>query len=370
MRASVLGIGTELVDGQIINKNAPWISEKLKNFGLQTSLHLVVPDERDLMKQAMEYCASHSDVIFITGGLGPTSDDFTRDVVADWAREPLEFHQPSWDHLSERLTSRGYAVKEIQRQQCYFPQGSTVLFNPEGTANAFALDIGGKKVFVLPGPPREIEAVWNLSIDEWVRTATRDIDQHITRKWDTMGVGESDIAVVIEDILRNVNVEKGYRVHLPYVEVKLSYPKSRAAELEPYVDKITSSLKHCLIARDGDDAASDFAKALAQVPSWGLCDNVSGTFLINRLMPEARQAMADTEWSFSNCEKSEDALLLLELTSLDEHTCEVIFDYDGRVFKDILTSPYKTANMRERRKQYFAELALIFWMKNLKSLLQ
>jgi molybdenum cofactor synthesis domain-containing protein len=369
MKATVLGIGTELVDGQIINKNGPWISAKLKDFGIQTTLHLVVPDERHLMKEAMETCARHSDLIFITGGLGPTSDDFTRDVVADWAGQPLEFHSPSWDHLSERLTSRGYTVKEIQRQQCYFPKNSTVLFNPEGTANAFRLQISNKQVFVLPGPPREIEAVWKLSVNEWLKNATKDIDRHITRKWDTMGVGESDVAVLVEEVLQGVNVEKGYRVHLPYVEVKLSFPESQAQDFEPYVQRITAALKHCLIARDGEDAATQFAKALEKIPSWSLCDQVSGTFLLNRILPENRKAMTQNQWSYSNCEISEQALLQMSLLPQDEHTCEVIFDYDGRIFKDQITSPYKTANMRERRQQYFAELALIFWMKKIKDLL-
>lgn len=366
MKATVLGIGTELVDGQIVNKNAAWISKKLKNHGLQTNLHLVVPDERKLMREGLELCATHGDWIFITGGLGPTSDDFTRDVVAEWAGLPLEFHQPSWDHLSERLTSRGYTVKEIQRQQCFFPRGSEVLKNAQGTANAFTFSMHGKKVFVLPGPPREIESVWDDFIEAWVQAQTVGRDPHITRTWDTLGVGESDIAVIVEEVLKDIPVEKGYRVHLPYVEVKLSYKKSNEGQLQPAIDALTTALQAYTVARDAQDAAELFAAAIKDVSSFSVVDEVTGQFLINRLLPVLRNYMSKNEWSFSKTRTTQArADLHLAVLPYDEHSCEVRFEYKGRVVKDFVSTPYKTMNMKERRHQYFAEMALLFWLKNL-----
>lgn len=366
MKAAILGIGTELTDGQIVNKNAAWISQKLKNLGLSTNVHLVVPDERKLMRQGIEFCAGKCDLLFVTGGLGPTSDDFTREIVTEWAGVPLEFHQPSWDHLSERLTSRGYAVKEIQRQQCYFPQGSKVLFNAQGTANAFYLEAQGKKVFVLPGPPREIEAVWEDSIAEWLQQNTKNLDPFVTRIWDTIGVGESDVAVICEEVLKGVNVEKGYRVHLPYVEAKISYFKSQEKEMAPVVEKLTEALQFCTVARDGQDAAEIFAQILKSVKSICLIDEVTGSFLMNRLMPVLRGFMTDQMWSFSKTRTVKSpADLHLHIFPKDEHSCEVSLEYRGRKVKDVIVGPYRSMNMRERRHQYFAEMALIFWIKNL-----
>lgn len=366
MKATVLGIGTELTEGQIVNKNASWISKKLKHHGLQTTLHLVVPDERSLMRQGLEFCASQGDVIFITGGLGPTSDDFTRDIVAEWVSAPLEFHQPSWDHLSERLTSRGYTVKEIQRQQCFFPRGSEVLVNSQGTANAFTLTAHGKKVFVLPGPPREIEAVWNDFIEVWLTDNTHHLDPYVTRTWDTLGVGESDVAVIAEDVLKNIKVEKGYRVHLPYVEVKLSYFKSEEAQLQPTIEALTEALHFCTITRDEKDVAELFAKTLHGISSLCLVDEVTGQFLMNRLMPVLRKYMTEQSWTFTQTRHTETAAeLRLAILPADEHTAEVRLEHKGKVVKDFLTTPYRTSNMKERRHQMFAELALIFWLRNL-----
>jgi molybdenum cofactor synthesis domain-containing protein len=156
MKAIVLGIGTELVDGQIVNKNAAWISEKLKKIGLTTALHLVVPDDKKLILEALDFCAQYADLMFVTGGLGPTTDDFTREVISTWTNLELKFDEDSWQHIKDRLEPRGYVVKDIQRQQCFYPAGSVVLKNSEGTANAFYLEAKDKKIFVLPGPPREM----------------------------------------------------------------------------------------------------------------------------------------------------------------------------------------------------------------------
>jgi len=368
MKASVLGIGTELVDGQTINRNASWISGKLKDLGLQTNLHLVVPDDKKLMLEGMDYCAAHSDLVFVTGGLGPTTDDFTRDVVAEWCGEKMRFDETSWKHINDRLSSRGYVVRDIQRQQCYFPESATVMPNPDGTANGFTLNAKNKKLFILPGPPREVAAVWNLSVQPWLEKNTAHLDPHISKKWDTLGVGESDVATIVEDILQGVEAEKGYRVHLPYVEVKLSFYRSEQEKFQPYVDKITEGLKHCLVTTDGADVAQAFAAKLNNIASLSLIDSVTGQFLMNRLMPVMRDFMTEKSFVFTNHAVTGRGVLHLEVLFRDIHSCELIFEYKGRRFSDLVSSPYTSTNMKERRMQYFAEQALIFWLRHMQNL--
>ncbi len=365
MKASVLGIGTELTDGQIVNKNASWISGKLKEYGLLTNTHIVVPDERTLILDAIEFCANKSDIIFVTGGLGPTSDDFTRDIISEWTAKKLEFHQESWDHLSERLTSRGYTVKEIQKQQCYFPQTAQVLKNSQGTANGFQMQHQGKMLFVLPGPPREIEAIWNDFVNTWLKQNTTNLDPFITRKFDTIGVGESDVAIIVEDILKGIPVEKGYRVHLPYVEVKVSFHKSEAEKHSSVVEKLAEALKYCTVTRDGEDVAVELCRKLQTFAGFHISDQVSGAFLSNRLMPHLRNLMSDKYWTISNQPSLLPQDVEFDLISIDEHSCEVGLKIKQRKLKTVITAPYKTTNMRERRLQYFAEMALVFWAKNL-----
>lgn len=365
MKATILGIGTELVDGQVLNKNATWISEKLKNLGLTTALHLVVPDERKLITEALDFCAAHGDLLFVTGGLGPTTDDFTREVISTWTGLPLKFDEGSWQHIKERLEPRGYIVTEVQRQQCFYPEGATVLKNIQGTANAFFLEWRGKKIFILPGPPREIAAIWEDSIAEWLTKNTLHIDPYITRSWDTLGVGESDVATIAEEVLKDIPVEKGYRVHLPYVEVKISFFKSEEKKFTPYIEKITQALSHCLIARDQQDVAQLFSQALQNYSSVSIQDNITGSSLINRLMPVMKDFITTKSWSFSNTALDEEAQLQLSLSARDENSCVISIKKGQQKFTDILETPYKSLSRKERRPQYFAEMAMIFWLKHL-----
>lgn len=368
MNTAILGIGTELTDGQIVNKNAAWLSSHLKEYGVLTTHHLVVPDDRRLIRDALDFCAGKCDVLFVTGGLGPTSDDFTRDLISEWSELPLEWHEASWQHVNTRLTSRGYTVKEIQRQQCYFPRGSRVLFNSQGTANAFYLEAKGKKVFVLPGPPREIEAVWDSDIEAWLVDNTSDLDPRITRSWDTMGVGESDIATIVEDVLKGVEVEKGYRVHLPYVEAKMSFLASEEDKFAPYVEKVTEALKFCLVTRDGENVGEVLSDELSEVLSVSIQDEVTGSFLLTRIVPTLRDVLNDSAWNFSNIAVYEDdSEVVLRLLPVDEHSVRVEFARGQQIHWDVISSPYKTANMAERRLQYFAEMALVLWTKWLRN---
>lgn len=365
MIATVLGIGTELVDGQIVNKNAAWISEKLKSLGLTTKLHLVVPDERKLISEALDFCAQNSDLMFVTGGLGPTTDDFTRELIAEWTGLALEWDENSWQHIKERLEPRGYVVKDIQRQQCYFPKGSRIIKNVEGTANAFYVEAKGKKIFILPGPPREIEAVWKSDIAAWLEKSVEGMDPYITRHWDTIGMGESDVATLVEQALANVNIEKGYRVHLPYVEVKLSFFKSQEEKMRIHVEKVTEALRGITITRDQQDVPLMLSLALKPFNSVSLQDSATGQFLINRMLPVMRDFMTEKSWSFSSHSIDQDAQVRLMLEPKDEHTCWVSIERGNKRFTDIIEAPYKAMPMRERRAQYFAEMAMIFWLRHL-----
>src|SRR5437868_7342703 len=262
MQASIVTVGSELTSGQIINKNAAWISKNLQAFGVSTATQVVIPDDRQLILQALQFAAEHCDTLFVTGGLGPTTDDFTREVIAEWSGQPLELHDPSWLLIQERLGSRRIEIRETQRQQCLYPHGALVIVNKEGTANAFQMKVGNIDVFVLPGPPKEIEAVWQNGLGEFLRTKAQDIDKFLTYSWDTLGLGESDVSFITENCLNSVEIEKGYRVHMPYVEVKLSFFESRKAALMPYVQKVEEALKPLTVSRNGEDVAELLARQL------------------------------------------------------------------------------------------------------------
>ena len=223
VKISILNIGTELTSGQITNTNASWISKKLNEFGLKTNSQVTVPDDHFTITEYFKQLSQTSDLIFITGGLGPTSDDFTRITISKSLSLELVWSPIAWDWITKRLTERQIDIKENQKQQCFFPDGSYILSNANGTAFGFAVNSLGKKVFCLPGPPREISAIWDDHVDPWLKKSQSNLVPWQTDIWEILGIPESEIANQIENNLKNCPLEIGYRVHHPYVDFKLSY---------------------------------------------------------------------------------------------------------------------------------------------------
>jgi len=362
--ASILGVGSELTSGQITNKNASWISQKLKESGLQTSVHLVVPDDKKLIVEGLDFCAIHSDLIFVTGGLGPTSDDFTRDLVAEWSGLPLQFDDKSWKHVVDRLTTRGFVVHDFQKQQCFFPKGSRVLTNNQGTANGFYFKNKGKDVFVLPGPPREIETLWKDEIQSWLNDFTKDHDKYLTISWDTLGRGESDIARITEEILKGTEVEIGYRVHLPYVEVKVSFFESERQKNSAAISKLEQALAPFTVLRNGEDAAVLLGADLQKYSRTEIHDEVTRGFLIHRLQPALKDLWKENKINFlsiKNPALTDENTLSLSLTKIDELTAKAQWKLGSTIHEELIQARYTTENMKERRTQFWAEKALLFW---------
>ncbi len=376
MKASILAIGTEITTGQIVNKNASTVSSKLKTFGVDVTFHLTVPDNRQLIMDALHFAENQSELLFVTGGLGPTSDDFTRDLISQWSGLKMLFDEGSWNHVQSRLSSRGFSVREMQRQQCFFPETSQILTNASGTANAFCFSLqrptGKKMVFVLPGPPREIESVWKDHIQSLLTTLTADIKKHTTKSWDTLGMGESDVAAIVENTLNNFSnknlIEIGYRVHLPYVEVKTTYALDNQLLVLPFLESLNTALAAITITKDFIDLAHVVSAALKDL-DFTFYDYVTCGFLHQRLQPYLKN---HSSWSWKQTlqspfadffENEENFLALLPLD--DGQKLLVLIDYIGEKKRVVIESPYSSSLMLERKNQYFAEMALVHFSKML-----
>lgn len=341
----------------------------MRDLGVPTSLHLVVPDEADRIERALQYCAQNCDTLFVTGGLGPTSDDFTRDVVAHWAGRKLIWDEASWQHLKDRLQARHYAVRDIQRQQCYFPEGSEVLTNRMGTANAFYLSHQSKDIYVLPGPPGEIAAVWQDHLDSRLREKTRSVDALITRSWDTIGCGESEIADRVEEVLKGCPFEKGYRVHLPYVEFKITYLKSQGSQAEPWLRAIETCLAPMTVLRDGEDAAEKLASALQAFEQVIICDEIPGSFLLHRLFPFCKNLLRERKLSFvtswNKLQKDQSSrTLLLHLREESSGSARATVEIHRQKHSQQMLSPFTSLLLKDRERQFYAEMAMVSWLNS------
>ena len=252
-----------------------------------------------------------------------------------------------------------------------FPANAEILKNSEGTANGYRFVAKNKIVYVLPGPPREIEAIWNSHIAGELSEKTKNLERQVTHAWDTIGVGESEVAFQVEELLkdrpRNLKLEIGYRVHLPYVEVKLTFEQSDSGTWQLFLNKIENQLAPITVARNFEDAAEMVAKKLADI-DFTFYDFVSEGFLHSRLSPFLRNLprwsfkQSDTPLSVDFFENEDDFLALIPY---EEDKCIVCYSVDGRLEQIAVEAPMKSELMSERRKQYFAEMALIELKKGL-----
>src|SRR3954471_24872045 len=208
LRAGVLITGTEVLSGIISDRNGPWLSERLRERGVEVAHIVIVADRRGDMRAALNFMAAEGlDLVVTSGGLGPTADDLTAEVVADFAGRPLALDEALegriW-HILERLRSRWRnldedAMRRSNRKQALVPEGATVL-EPVGTSPGLVVP-GPPIVLVLPGPPRELQPMWETALETplmaelLARAGT--YEQRIMRLF---GIPESEIARSLREI--------------------------------------------------------------------------------------------------------------------------------------------------------------------------
>ena len=156
-RAEVIAVGSELLGSTRLDTNSLFISRTLAALGIQLTAKAVVGDDRALLRDLFALAINRSDVVVVTGGLGPTDDDLTREAVTDALGLPMFEDQAITASIRHRFERRGMVMPELNRKQALVPQGATVLPNPHGSAPGLFIPVGEKIAILLPGPPRELQ---------------------------------------------------------------------------------------------------------------------------------------------------------------------------------------------------------------------
>jgi nicotinamide-nucleotide amidase len=165
MNAEVVAVGSELLTPDHLDTNSLSITERLNELGIELQAKSVAADDRGTLKSIVADALRRSDLLILTGGLGPTDDDLTRDVVADLIGQPLEYHQDIFEAIERRFAARGLKAPEINRRQAMVPRGATILPNPNGTAPGLWIEYQQKLIVLLPGPPRELKPMFDAVIE-------------------------------------------------------------------------------------------------------------------------------------------------------------------------------------------------------------
>ncbi|SDT47391.1 nicotinamide-nucleotide amidase [Paenibacillaceae bacterium GAS479] len=201
MRAEIIAVGTELLLGQIVNTNARYLSQGLAAIGIDVYFQTVVGDNSARIRQAIDIARSRADVLLFTGGLGPTMDDLTKDVLADYLGRKMTLHEPTMKVMEELFASRGSHMVESNRRQANWIEGSTPLENRAGLAVGNALEQDGTRYVLLPGPPKEMMPMFEGPASRWLLSelgAGAPLHSRILR---FAGIGESKLEHELIDLI-------------------------------------------------------------------------------------------------------------------------------------------------------------------------
>jgi nicotinamide-nucleotide amidase len=220
IRAGIVVTGTEVLTGRIADGNGPWVSERLAEFGVEVAEIVVVADRPDDLEAALRFMAGQGmDLIVTTGGLGPTADDLTAEVVARFAGREMILDEAMEAKIAEILSGFAKrfrldeaALREANRKQAMVPEGATPL-DPVGTAPGLVVPADGRVVIVLPGPPRELQPMWDVAVaTEPVREVLSQATPLRAYTMRMFGIPESEIAKSLREM-------EATGVDLPSVEV-------------------------------------------------------------------------------------------------------------------------------------------------------
>ena len=311
MICEILSVGTELLMGQVANTDAQYLSRRLSELGVKVFRHTTVGDNPARVKEALQTALSRSDLVITTGGLGPTEDDLTKEMVAEHFELPMELHQPSMDALVERMRrihpDRPLAQNNLK--QAYFPQGSTVMPNRRGTAPGCIVERDSKAVAVLPGPPRELKDMFEQQLEPWI---LKHREMNLTsRFYRVFGVGESNVETILIDLFHSQNPTLALYCGAGEVTARLTASGAPGEDLSPLLDPVEAEIAKRLgdsVYAEGRDKTMEstvLALLLKRGETVALAESCTGGKLAAMLTdsPGASGALVEGFVTYSNVAK-------------------------------------------------------------------
>ena len=199
MTVEIIAVGTEILLGNIVNTNAAYLAEKCAGLGLSCYHQDVVGDNEERLMETIRLALTRADIILLSGGLGPTQDDLTKEAAAKVMGKALYLHEPSRDAIRQFFAERNLEITENNWKQAMVPEGCTVVENPGGTAPGIIMAENGKHVVLMPGPPGELIPMFERSIMPYLAGLTSGVIYSQTVK--ICGVGESKAESMVEDLV-------------------------------------------------------------------------------------------------------------------------------------------------------------------------
>jgi nicotinamide-nucleotide amidase len=347
--AEVISVGDELTSGQRLDTNSQWLSQRLGEIGVKTTRHTTVGDDLQANIDAFRQAATRARFVIISGGLGPTLDDLTREAMAEAFNRPLELHEPSLEHIESMFAKRQRPMPERNRVQAMLPASSEPIPNPHGTAPGVDLCVTTSpdhrcRLFALPGVPAELKQMWTETVEPRIESEIGNtqgqLRYHAVKVY---GIGESDVEVKLPTLIARDRIPTvGITVSRATITLRIAARSLSDAEFQrliaPTLEEIESALGDLIFGTGEDELEHAVARQLVKqgltlasleigasslITDWMLAASPeTGRFFAGGIaFPTVQQAAMWLHRSASNILDAESTDALLQSGELNEKAC-------------------------------------------------
>jgi nicotinamide-nucleotide amidase len=333
VNVELINTGSELMLGRVLNTHQQWLCRRLADLGYTVTRQVAVADTGRDIEHAVREALSHADLVVTTGGLGPTSDDLTRDLIARLLGKSLRENTTLLQHIEQFFAARKRTMPASTRVQALVPDGALVLPNRHGTAPGLAIEVrpnpfrgDGKPswLLMLPGPPRELRPMFTDAVLPLLRRVFPPDNKFVCRTLRTIGLGESVVQEKIAALLQPLvagGLDLGYCARTGQVDVRLSAWGSDASRLVSEAEVIVqNTLGSIIYGADDDELETVVVRLLTErKQTLALAESCTGGYIAHRItnVPGASAVLVAGLVTYSNDAKQ--TLLGVSADALAEH---------------------------------------------------
>lgn len=309
MIAEILSIGTELLMGQVTNTDASYLARRLSHLGISMYHQTTVGDNPARVQEALALALSRSDVVITTGGLGPTEDDLTKEMVAQYFGLKMVRDEAALKHLTEIMTRGGRTMTENNLKQADFPEGAVIMENLRGTAPGCIVEKDGKIVAVLPGPPYELTDMFEKQLEPYLQKKS---GMHLTSRFlRIFGVGEPVVETMLKDLFHSENPTLALYCGDGEVQARITARSEKAEDAEALIAPVEAEIRSRMgDAVYGEGLDSSMAQVVYELLTEkkarvSFAESCTGGMLTSKLvdLPGASNVLDESHVTYANAAK-------------------------------------------------------------------
>lgn len=299
MKVGVILVGTELLNGGMLDTNSLYIAEELNKYGLEMKFKITVRDFRDEIYSAIDYCKKNVDLIIISGGLGPTLDDITKEVIAEYVKKPLVVDDDELEELKEKFERAGLKFKTINVKEVEKPEGAVTFKNDVGMAPAVYID----DIVAFPGVPKELYNMLPKFLDWYVKEKKILDDEIYIKDLITYGIAESLLYEAVREFFTEEGIYYEFLVKDYGILIRLQSKMSNKNKVEKIVKKIYNKIGEFIFGEDNDRLEKKVVELLKKLNmNISTAESCTGGMLASKLIdvPGISEVFYEGVVSYSN----------------------------------------------------------------------